>query len=151
MSDLNCKEQIFGDYRYHRCSRRAKKDGYCMQHHPDAVKTRKEKSLKAYDEKRAKDPLVLAKVKIKELEARCKKLEVDVKIKTGQIDLLSGWFVSSLDKNKELEIHAKGFDKIDKVFEGGEFHTADEMLACIQGHIVNHDNKMAEFNKTQQD
>ena len=52
---------------------------------------------------------------------------------------------------KELEIHAKCFEKIDGAFEGGEFHTADEMINCISVHIVNHDNKMFEFNKAKQD
>ena len=34
---------------FHRCSRPAKKDGYCGSHHPDAVKRRKEKQDARYE------------------------------------------------------------------------------------------------------
>jgi len=39
-----CRAQVYGDRdpRGHRCSRRAVKDGYCKQHHPDTVKARED-------------------------------------------------------------------------------------------------------------
>lgn len=43
MSD-RCKERVREGglhwTRWHQCSRKAKQDGYCKQHHPDAVKAR---------------------------------------------------------------------------------------------------------------
>jgi len=40
----NCKEIIWTDYPERRCSRKAKLDGYCKQHHPASVKKRQEDS-----------------------------------------------------------------------------------------------------------
>jgi hypothetical protein len=40
-----CKEQVSRDmWHTNRCYRNAWKDGYCKQHHPDSVKTRREAS-----------------------------------------------------------------------------------------------------------
>lgn len=33
-----CKESIFRDWHNYQCQRKAWKDGYCKQHHPDEVK-----------------------------------------------------------------------------------------------------------------
>ena len=43
--DDRCKEEVWGanSYRAHQCTRKAKIDGYCKQHHPDAQKARDEK------------------------------------------------------------------------------------------------------------
>lgn len=52
-----CKETVFhqgGSYRGGRCSRKAVKDGYCKQHHPDAWAKRRDESMarwKAEDER----------------------------------------------------------------------------------------------------
>jgi len=34
---------------YHRCYRKAVKDGFCKQHHPDAVEARRKKSADKYE------------------------------------------------------------------------------------------------------
>jgi len=39
-----CKKKIYRDWSSSNCSRKAVKDGYCKQHHPDTVKERQEKS-----------------------------------------------------------------------------------------------------------
>jgi hypothetical protein len=67
-----CKEDIWDRYTYktYRCARNAVKDGFCKQHHPDAVKARQEKSAKLYAEKREKDPLRIAYKEIDQLRAQ---------------------------------------------------------------------------------
>ncbi len=49
----NCKEKIYRPsmWRSVPCSRKAVKDGFCKQHHPDSIKEREEKSKKEYDKK----------------------------------------------------------------------------------------------------
>ena len=48
-----CKKRVYGDtYRDRSCSRNAVKDGYCLQHHPDSVSKRREKSDALYEENR---------------------------------------------------------------------------------------------------
>ena len=46
-----CKQMVTGATSFHRyrCSRYARKDGYCNQHHPDTVKKRRKKSDEAYE------------------------------------------------------------------------------------------------------
>jgi len=70
-----CKQEV-ADYsmrfpRYHRCSFKAKKDGYCTMHHPDSVKAREEKKRILHEEQRAKSPYVLlqkSNERVQELE-----------------------------------------------------------------------------------
>jgi len=56
-----CKEMIhiyYGDWPHSiQCTRNAVKDGYCKQHHPDAVQKRRDASAKRHEEKRKQDPL----------------------------------------------------------------------------------------------
>lgn len=54
MTKQQCKEQVWGDFSVRRCSRKAVKDGYCKQHHPDAVAARSKKVDEAYEAKRKK-------------------------------------------------------------------------------------------------
>jgi len=53
---MRCKAQVSNhDWgRTHQCPRDAKKDGYCMQHHPDSVAKRRAKSDARFEEKRAR-------------------------------------------------------------------------------------------------
>jgi hypothetical protein len=55
MKNARCKERIFSGERLdiggHMCPFQAVKDGYCLKHHPDAVKARKERLEKAYLER----------------------------------------------------------------------------------------------------
>lgn len=41
-----CKEKVFHSWQFggSQCSRKSVKDGYCKQHHPDAIKKREKKS-----------------------------------------------------------------------------------------------------------
>ena len=55
----NCKEFVrgegtWGSFHRHQCNRRAVKDGYCKQHHPDTVAERNEKRNKRYEVNRLK-------------------------------------------------------------------------------------------------
>ena len=49
-----CKANVWppdgrgGDYE---CSRKAKRDGYCVQHHPDSVRARRKEAAARYNEK----------------------------------------------------------------------------------------------------
>ena len=53
-----CKEKVWSEngWRMRRCSRNAVKDGYCNQHHPDAIKARRKKSEERYNEKLEQSP-----------------------------------------------------------------------------------------------
>ena len=53
-----------------RCSRNAVKDGYCKQHHPDAVKARRDAQRKRWDEKQKNSPIF----KLKEATETIKRL-----------------------------------------------------------------------------
>jgi hypothetical protein len=48
-----CKEAVYapGMFRSSQCAKYAVKEGYCAQHHPDAVKARQEKSMETYKAK----------------------------------------------------------------------------------------------------
>ena len=79
MSDLKCKEMVWdaGGWRKHRCSRNAVVDGYCRQHHPDAVEKRKkerEAREKARWEASPSMRLMRAQKRIAELEEENKQL-----------------------------------------------------------------------------
>ena len=43
-----CKEKVWEGFHSHRCLRKAVKDGYCTQHHPDSVAKRRAKSEERY-------------------------------------------------------------------------------------------------------
>lgn len=48
-----CKKTVFGErVTSWRCTRKAWKDGYCKQHHPETVKARHDKSIREWREKR---------------------------------------------------------------------------------------------------
>lgn len=44
-----CKTLVWTDFHNYQCCRKAVKDGYCKQHHPDTVKARKEKSIQKFE------------------------------------------------------------------------------------------------------
>ena len=85
MSDIKekCKEKLYGGIGWgsHGCSRYAKTDGYCKQHHPDNVKARREASQKKWKEDREKSPLNMSLRKIDSLEA-------DNKVLTAKVERL---------------------------------------------------------------
>lgn len=79
-----CQKRVYDERGFHssRCSRKAVRDGWCKQHHPDAVKARQEKSEKEYREKWNKSPemcLQRALKRIGELELKIASLEEQLK------------------------------------------------------------------------
>jgi len=66
-----CKEEVWNSFNAYRCSRKAVVDGYCKQHSPEAVKARREKGQKAFEERMEQSDwrqLALAKERIAALE-----------------------------------------------------------------------------------
>lgn len=56
MTQERCKRHVYpigGSFMGHTCSRKAVRDGYCTQHHPDTEKARTEKSVARWNEKEA--------------------------------------------------------------------------------------------------
>lgn len=72
MDDTRCKARVLGFWNVDgRCTRKAWRDGWCKQHHPDSVRARKEASKKRYDEQHKNHPwykLEVAGNRIIELE-----------------------------------------------------------------------------------
>jgi hypothetical protein len=54
--ETRCKKMVYvGDWaRGHLCTRAAKRDGFCTQHHPDAENIRREKSAAKFAEEQAR-------------------------------------------------------------------------------------------------
>ena len=75
-----CKERVYGIGVWHdyQCNRKAWKDGYCKQHHPDTVAERRRKSDEKYEKLQENSPWNLlrkANERIKELEAEVERLK----------------------------------------------------------------------------
>ena len=54
MDETRCKKEVWEKSiwpRSHQCQRKAVRDGYCIQHHPEAAKEREIKSRERYEEK----------------------------------------------------------------------------------------------------
>lgn len=78
--ETRCKERVYSHWRSRQCHRKAWKDGYCKQHHPDTVKARRDAANKRYEEKQKQSPwykLEQAHKRIAELEAEIKRLRGD--------------------------------------------------------------------------
>ena len=77
-NEERCKASVWkGYFANNRCARKAWKDGYCKQHHPDSIKKRREESRRKFDEKQKQSPwykLKMATERIAELEAQNKRL-----------------------------------------------------------------------------
>jgi len=73
MMSIHCKQEVTTYHNNwpssHQCTRKAVVDGYCKQHHPDAVKKRREESDRKFAEKLARDPRVMLTKDIKRAEA----------------------------------------------------------------------------------
>jgi len=46
-----CKASVFGEIQSNQCRRRSKEDGWCGQHHPDAIEARDLERARKEDEK----------------------------------------------------------------------------------------------------
>ncbi len=57
----DCKERVHDVHgaSLHQCTRKATRDGYCYQHHPDAVEKRRKESDRAYHKRMERDPFTL--------------------------------------------------------------------------------------------
>ena len=78
-----CKQEVHDRQsswpRFHQCRRKAVKDGYCKQHHPDTVAERERKSKERWDKKWANSPTV-----------RLRKAEEEIKGLKAQLDAVKG-------------------------------------------------------------
>jgi hypothetical protein len=63
-----CKDSVWDGWTRRRCSRKAWKDGYCKQHHPDSVKRRREESERRYEERWRQNPVNQLSRRVKQLE-----------------------------------------------------------------------------------
>jgi len=61
-------------FAFHQCQRKATKDGWCYQHHPNAVADRRQESVNAYRRKMANRPIVKARNQLAELRQVCRAL-----------------------------------------------------------------------------
>lgn len=96
MDPNKCKEQVRDGASYidpyHQCHRKVVIDGYCRQHHPDAVTERRRKSKEEYDRKWALrqepyDALKILHEIVLELKAG-RRIEPDSAVAKNAIDLL---------------------------------------------------------------
>lgn len=51
MSEDRCKQKLMKGFHTFSCSRKAWKDGYCKQHHPDSVEERRKKSEQLFEQR----------------------------------------------------------------------------------------------------
>lgn len=87
--DEQCRARVWGNFNFHRCPRKAVKDGYCYQHHPEAVQKRKEEAEKRSEEAQQQSPwakLERARKRIEELETTLKKANERIKELEGEED-----------------------------------------------------------------
>jgi len=77
-----CREIVYGDRDFsgHQCARRAVKEGYCKQHHPDAKKARQEAS-----EKKWRDECAATKKRHADEEAAAEAV-IQARINTALVD-----------------------------------------------------------------
>lgn len=97
-----CKQKVWpnGQFTSHRCSRKAVKDGYCNQHHPDTVKERDEKQRLKFQERIDKHPLTVAHKKIEELKQQHDDLQWALK-QIADLDAKNGSLVTAIFMAKE--------------------------------------------------
>lgn len=110
-----CKEEVVepGGMGFHsyRCSRKAVKDGYCKQHHPDSVKEREAKSMARWEEKRKKEPwYVLGEVKEKLAAAEAENNDLKAKVAHWE-EKARQWLLSD-DAKKQLDGYREMGDQI---------------------------------------
>lgn len=67
----SCKVNVWDGWYHRPCSNKAKRDGYCMVHHPESVEKRQKAAMKRYEEKKRRSPwarLERAEARVVELE-----------------------------------------------------------------------------------
>ena len=73
-----CKEKVWNGYSSIRCSRNAVRDGFCKQHHPDAVKQRQQQQSERWERKMSNSPIARLQKRIDELEKENKELKAKI-------------------------------------------------------------------------
>lgn len=59
---ITCKEKVWRKWNFFTCKRKAKRDGYCVFHHPDSVEKRKNKQRERWAEERRLEDLRWKKI-----------------------------------------------------------------------------------------
>ena len=109
-----CKEKIYANFITHQCERKATEDGYCWQHHPDAVKKRQEESDKRSAKKWQNSKfmqLQRANKKIEELVEQVDELEKESSSHWKRASLLGKDkrdLKNKLDRVDDLTVHEAG-------------------------------------------
>ena len=92
MSAEKCKAKVvpntrFGAFYIHRCTRKAVRDGYCRQHHPEAVAERERKSSERHEEKIAASPQAKLRKEVERLSAEVSRLADTAHYANGTAEL----------------------------------------------------------------
>ncbi len=108
-----CREEVLDGmgFHSHQCSRKAVKDGYCKQHHPDAVKERDAKSRARWEEKRKEEPWYVLR-EVKEKLAAAEAENNDLKAKVAQWEEKARQWMLSDDAKKQLDGYREMGDQI---------------------------------------
>jgi hypothetical protein len=83
MTIERCKETVWEGMARYPCSRKAWKDGYCKQHHPDSVAERAEKSRLRSEAKWAEQKANCPWRKLEAANARIAELEEQIRVLTN--------------------------------------------------------------------
>lgn len=108
-----CAGAVWDGYTYRGCSRMAVKDGYCKQHHPDAVQARRDASERRYREERDAEYRA-AKAKRDELE-HLRAIRAQAIIDTREY-IIGGSYLGERTAMMDL----LGMDEVGNVNEEGE-------------------------------
>ena len=101
MKEEQCKEQIFRNWREYRCSRKAWKDGYCKQHHPDTVEERRKKAQEKWEKHQENTPIALNRM-LNEKTQQCEELAEALSEAALQIEYLQQKFQETGSGNSVL-------------------------------------------------
>ena len=71
MQKEKCKKEVWNGYNHGECLRKAVRDEYCWQHHPDSVAKREKLSEERYQKQLESSPIM----KLEKANAKIKKLK----------------------------------------------------------------------------
>jgi hypothetical protein len=103
----NCKKGIMKGWHFGACSRKATKDGYCWQHHPDAIAERERKATEAFKAKMENSPWRRLE-RMREELAMCREI-----IKYGATTPEEKEYLKDIEKERSQEFY--------DARKGGEF------------------------------
>lgn len=125
MRSDRCMKEVWCDgvFRVRQCSRKIWKDGYCKQHHPETVAQREEESERKQQERRERDPLVVARKRIAALEAEKDKLRAEIEA----VEALSDF---RFDENSALKAENERLrDIVDRFIEWNEKYPSSRVYS----------------------